>query len=237
MMLMLLSILLAVTLVVLFLSIKYKYSVSNIIPVVSQETNQTMVPLVIHTTETMIAAHEAGHTLTAWQCNLVDSVVTVTIITHGSADGSVLFNFKIGNQTDYVWCHLVIFLAGIAGEIYSFDNIPIKAKAVATDLAKAKSLAKALINTQPPWNQSDTTQASLSFNKVFTKITSEEIAILNIAYTKAKELITKHNIIYNRLISALLTKKTLSDLDLIEVLGSRDGIRFWNKNFGKATFL
>lgn len=182
----------------------------------------------ILTRDTKLAVHESGHTVVGWLCTTTTQIPSVTI---ENANGGIIEN----TNTNNAWCQLVIDLAGVAAESFVFGK-PVQSKPAASDLSKALSKAKMLIGTKPPWDI-PAIETSLPFEKMFTEITLKEAAVLKHGYAMAKRLITKHSVGYYRLVNTLLAKKTITEEDIKEVLGSREAVKFWGQFSGKISFL
>lgn len=199
----------------------------------------------ILTRDTKLAVHESGHTVVGWLCTTTTQIPSVTI---ENANGGItmIYSFIIENtntnintntntNTNNAWCKLVIDLAGVAAESFVFGK-PVQSKPAASDLSKALSKAKMLIGTKPPWDI-PAIETSLPFEKMFTEITLKEAAVLKHGYAMAKRLITKHSVGYYRLVNTLLAKKTITEEDIKEALGSREAVKLWGRFSGKPSFL
>lgn len=173
--------------------------------------------------ENRAAVHEAGHTIAAWCCTLVPSVDRVSI------------EVKTGGITEYlvydqeahegIWCSIVISLAGIAAEIAAWGKM--RSMECESDLQKALKNAKILVadgHTEPPWKVSPRS-ASLKFEKIFRELDAEHGQVLSDCYHMAHSILEAHGNNFHKVVSLLLTKKTVRTGDIEAILGQRTFIK------------
>jgi ATP-dependent Zn protease len=175
-----------------------------------------------HIFQNRAAVHEAGHTLAAWCCTLVDTVDSVTI--ERPEGGHVLYRQNVADTTEGVWCELVITLAGLAAEISEFNVI--RSGESESDLQKSLASAKNLASngsTKSPWG-TFSREKTLKFKNMYRDLEPVHEQILAEAYTMCHEIIEAHGNKFYKLVSVLLTKKTISQSDLESVLGNRSFI-------------
>ncbi len=175
------------------------------------------------TRECRLAVHEAGHLTAAWFSTTVVKVHLATIeATYG---GRVSWDYYSGSH-EKAWHQLVICLAGIAAELCVYGKY--RSGESTGDLQKALVLARQLAKggTEAPWTLEESLVKSFPFASVYVeRPTAKEIAVLNTAYVKARGLLKTVNFRYFRLVSLLLSCKSVGEKQVAEILGSRGFIR------------
>ena len=172
--------------------------------------------------ECKMAVHECGHAVAAWCCTAVSAIGGITM--ERETGGGVLYTFvfKMGSVADSHWCDTVISLAGIAAEVHTYGRC--RGGPARTDLSKAREAARELVklgSPSPPWGKSKHLNV-LPFDKVWEDAPSAaEVAILSQAYRMARDIVKAHGHSFYRLVSVLLTRKTVTEKEAAVVLGRR----------------
>jgi len=176
-------------------------------------------PVPRNTFQNRAAVHEAGHAIVAWACTWVSTVDSVSI--EEKDGGSTCFRLKSDDSPEEMWCNLVISLAGIAAEVGAFKRMhSTESKGdLVKSLALSEKLAK-LNQVTPPWKVPER-EKSLPFDKIFRSLDHDQKVILTHAYHVAHGVIDSHGAHYYKLVSLLLTKKTISSSDMESILGKR----------------
>ena len=172
-----------------------------------------------------IAIHEAGHTLLAWACTLVREITSVDTLQHKDGGKGGATRFTMYAQTiNGMWSELVITLGGIAAEVNTYGQF--RVIEVPEDLTSAWELSQKLANQQQllaPWKLPKT--LTIPFSKIYRKVSSDQIVILEQAYLMANHLLLTHEQRFSQLMSSLVNKPILNTKQVDEVLGERQWIR------------
>ncbi len=169
------------------------------------------------------AVHEAGHTVAAWCCTLVPSVDRVSIET--ATGGVTEYTHYDEDSSEGIWCCIVINLAGLAAEISAWGKM--RSGECESDLQKALKNAKKLVedgSIKPPWKITPRS-SSLKFEKIFQELDEVHGQILSDGYHMAHAILEAHGNRFHKVVSILLTKKTVKSEDLEPVLGKRTFIK------------
>lgn len=187
-----------------------------------------------------IAVHEAGHTVAAWCCTQVVEVQSVTI--EASTGGFVLYTFNTNMTPESRWCSIVISLSGMASEIQAYGKM--RSGPCGSDLEKSVAAARELIvsgDVTPPWKPPKKRDGTLQFEKMFSGLSTDEKQILDECYHMSHVIIDTYGEKLHKIVSMLLTMKTIKSSDLEKVLGPRMFIKVANATVGmglaKASFI
>ena len=143
-----------------------------------------------HVFQNRAAVHEAGHTLAAWCCTLVEAVDSVTI--EKKEGGYILYRQNTANTDEGVWCALVITLCGLAAEISEFGVI--RSGESETDLQKSLASARKLAisgSVKSPWG-TQSREKTLKFKKMYRDLEPIHEQILIEAYHMCHIIIQSH---------------------------------------------
>jgi ATP-dependent Zn protease len=177
--------------------------------------------------DNMLAVHEAGHAISLWWCSAIKYLMHITIIKpDGGGEVRYMHYYLDDNNSDLLWCELVIALGGLAGElvvIKKFSTTP-----ATKDLMVARETAAKLekLNTPPPpWKEIQVTKPT-PFQDFYTApLTPAELSSLNQAFEYAKYLIKTRIDDHKKIVSKVLKLKTLTEEQTMKLLGSRDEVR------------
>lgn len=160
----------------------------------------------------------------AWFCTSVQTIQLATIeAAHG---GSVNYRARAGGGNDQIWCDLVIRLAGVAAEVKVYGKLP--ATPSTNDLNEARASA-GLVSGVPPWEVLAGGSKKFPFDQIYvTRLSAVDLAVLNLAYAKARDLIEMLGPRYFLLVALLLACKSVREAQVAEILGSRHFIRILN---------
>ena len=173
----------------------------------------------IDTTECRMAVHEAGHAVAAWACTYVTEMTVASIET--KTGGVVEYVIHSTEKPDGMWCALVITFAGVAAE--AFVHGKASSMAAESDLLKARALAKKLVDraVPPPWTPLE--GSTPAFEKLYKNpLEAAEIEVLKHGYRMARHSGQQ----FHRMVMMLLTKKTMRESDVENVLGGRTFTKF-----------
>lgn len=173
----------------------------------------------IDTIECRMAVHEAGHAVAAWCCTMVSDVRITIEAKHG---GQVTWMMH-GEGGDVTWHRLVIALAGAAAEAMVYERSRREASSK-DDFRAAREYAEAL-GGEPPWV--DPGGSTLAFEKIYVAppLLPATRANLEAAYRMARHVIRAHGRDYYRIVSLLLTHRTVREHDVARILGHRAPLR------------
>ena len=180
----------------------------------------------------VVAHHEAGHATTSWLLEHAHPLVKVTIVPRGRSLGAAWYLPEERQITtfDQMFDELTATLGGRAAEQVIFNRISTGAL---NDLEKATKQAYAMVVyyglSEKIGNISyfdSTGQQEYSFNKPFSEKTNEIIdqeikKIVEDAYARAVQILSKHKEGLIKLAKKLLDKEVIFGEDLEEIFGKR----------------
>ena len=172
----------------------------------------------IATPECRMAVHEAGHAVAAWACTYVTEMTVATIET--KTGGVVEYMIHSTEKPDGMWCELVITFAGVAAEAWVHGKA--SSMAAESDLLKVRALAKKLADhaVSPPWTPLD--GSTPSFEKLYKNpLEDAELEVLKHGYRMARHVVRSSDHRFHHMVVLLLTKKTVRESDVENVLGHR----------------
>ncbi len=172
------------------------------------------------------AVHESGHTLLGWFSLYAKNVQSVII--HGDGGGATHFASRI-DRPAACWDMIVVVLAGVAAEMAVFGSGGRGAK---KDFETARTFAQKIIAEESarvpavcPWKHIKMDK-SLDFRTVFSPAPSKrECEILRICYDRARSLLLTHCAVLDKLTAELDKKGSLTEADLLRLLGPRPWTR------------
>ncbi|MBI9068573.1 MAG: ATP-dependent zinc metalloprotease FtsH [Salinivirgaceae bacterium] len=179
-----------------------------------------------------IAYHEAGHATVSWVLEHANPLIKVTIVPRGAALGAAWYLPEERQLTtkEQMLDEMCATLGGRAAEELFFGQISTGAL---NDLEKITKQAYAMVSY---YGMSDkignisfydsTGQSDYYFGKPYSEQTAKSIddevkEIIDIAYVRAKELLSKYKEQHNKLGELLLEKEVIFSEDLEKVLGPR----------------
>jgi cell division protease FtsH len=184
----------------------------------------------------VVAYHEAGHALTAWLTPAADPVHKVTIIPRGQAlgvteqiPGSDHYNYS----RSYLKARLAVMLSGRSAEEIAMDDVTTGAE---NDLVEATILARRMVTRWSMGNldsvafKTDEQQPFLGYEMAQGREYSESTAakidhdvqeLLAERHQYARDLLSSHRAILDRLVDVLLKEETIGMEKLEEILGPR----------------
>jgi cell division protease FtsH len=179
-----------------------------------------------------IAYHEAGHATVSWILEHANPLIKVTIVPRGQALGAAWYlpEERQLTTTEQMLDEMCATLGGRAAEELFFGKISTGAL---NDLEKITKQAYAMVSyfgmSDKIGNRSyydSSGQSEYSFGKPYSDETAKTIddevkRIIDEAYARAKELLSKHKEGHNKLGDMLLDKEVLFAEDLEKILGPR----------------
>jgi len=191
----------------------------------SQTSRTTRSAKPLDTPECRTAVHEAGHTIAAWMCSAVNKMELMTV--EHKDGGRVSYTIHSADTPNGLWCLLVILLSGIAAEISVYGRT--RAAPASSDLIKSREIAAELVEKDcliPPWKVPDRGR-TLHFEDMYASpLSSSEAIVLKRAYHMAHAVLSSHEKAHQRVVSMLLTKKSVGEADVEVILGTRAFTRF-----------
>lgn len=173
------------------------------------------------TLETRIAVHETGHLVVAWSCSAISAITSVTADSAKSAGRTeAKFNRQHTATEDGLWCQLVLTLAGAAAEARTFGTSVGHLRDAQEALVLAEQLAKIGFTSK---EQKLAIDSEVRLPIILGSV--EGLALTRAAFTLAWRLIEAKGLAFDRVVSVLITKKTLDESDLRPMLGSRRLLR------------
>lgn len=180
----------------------------------------------------IIAHHEAGHATVSWLVEHAHPLIKVTIVPRGKALGAAWYLPEERQLTNYdqMFDELTATLAGRAAEDIMFNKISTGAL---NDLEKVTKQAYAMIvyfglnKTIGNVSYYDSTgQQEYSFTKPYSEATAEVIdaevkKIIELAYERAKTILTENKDKLVQLAEILLKKEVIFREDLEHIFGKR----------------
>ena len=179
-----------------------------------------------------IAFHEAGHAIVSWLLEFASPLVKVSIVPRGQSLGAAWYmphERKI-TTTEQMFHEMCAALGGRAAEQVVFGKISTGAL---SDLEKVTRQASAMVtvyglnekigNISYYDSRGDSTFTK-PYSEATAKIIDEEVsAIIERAYTKAKEILTTNRNKLEELANALLQHEVIYKEDVEKILGPRPG--------------
>lgn len=177
-----------------------------------------------------IAFHEAGHAMVSWLLEHASPLVKVTIVPRGQSLGAAWYlpEERQITTTEQIFDEMCAAMGGRAAEEITFGKISTGAL---SDLEKVTKQAYAMVSVyglnKRIGNRSYyDSRGEQSFTKPYSEETAriideEASKIIETAYQKAKELLTKNKDKLNALARKLLEKEVIFKEDLEEIIGER----------------
>lgn len=180
----------------------------------------------------VVAHHEAGHATVSWLLEYANPLVKVTIVPRGKSLGAAWYLPEERQITTYnqMFDEMCAALGGRAAEEVIFGEVSTGAL---NDLEKVTKQAYAMVAyyglSDKIGNLSyydSTGQQEFSFGKPFSEKTNETIdkeisVIVEKAYARSKDILTKHKAGLQQLAAKLLEKEVIFSDDLETVFGKR----------------
>lgn len=192
---------------------KILQGLSQVVSPSDEDTNRTRV-------------HESGHAIVAWSSTYVRNISQISTVrhTHKGQSGFVHMHIDDLGTLDALWSEAAITLAGVAAEGIVVGSL--RTLSAQKDLLHARDLAERLIRmgaspTETPW-PSFTHSCKVDIAQMFvSKPTLPVSRILNLAYHKARQVITARRNACDRLIAELESTPTLREADITKLFGKR----------------
>ena len=180
----------------------------------------------------IVAYHEAGHAVAGWYLEHADPLVKVTIVPRGVAAlgyAQYLPREQYLYRTEQLMDEMCMALGGRAAEDLIFGKVSTGAL---SDLERITKLAYSMV-TMYGMNDKignvsfyDSKQADYAFNKPYSEETAkfidEEVRkIVDIAYSRTKDLLTDKRGALEIIAKELLSKEILYQNDLVRLIGKR----------------
>jgi cell division protease FtsH len=180
----------------------------------------------------IVAYHEAGHAVAGWFLEHADPLVKVSIVPRGVAAlgyAQYLPKEQFLYQTEQLIDEMCMAFGGRVAEDIVFGKISTGAL---SDLERITKLAYSMVTVYGMnaeiGNMSfyDSKQSEYTFNKPYSEATSEKIDqqvrnIIDEAYTRTKNLLSKHRQHLEVIAKELLEKEILFQADLERLIGKR----------------
>lgn len=181
-----------------------------------------------------IAFHEAGHATVSWLLEHANPLLKVTIIPRGRSLGAAWYlpEERQLTTTEQIFDELAATLGGRASEELTFGRISTGAL---SDLEKVTKQAYAMVAyygmSEKLGNLSyydSSGQSDMMFGKPYSEKTAEVLdeetkKIIDLAYSKAKQVLTEHSDGLRKVAELLLEKEVIFSEDLEKILGKRKG--------------
>jgi cell division protease FtsH len=180
----------------------------------------------------IVAYHEAGHAVAGWFLEHADPLVKVTIVPRGVAAlgyAQYLPREQYLYRTEQLMDEMCMALGGRAAEDLIFGKVSTGAL---SDLERITKLAYSMV-TMYGMNDKignisfyDSKQADYAFNKPYSEETAKHIdeevrKIVDVAYTRTKDLLTDKREALEVIAKELLEKEILYQNDLVRLIGKR----------------
>lgn len=180
----------------------------------------------------IVAYHEAGHAVAGWFLEHADPLVKVSIVPRGIAAlgyAQYLPKEQFLYQTEQLLDEMCMAFGGRVAEDIVFGKISTGAL---SDLERITKLAYSMVTVygmnKEIGNLSfyDSKQSEYAFNKPYSEATSERIdqevkGIIDQAYDRTKQLLSKHRLHLEVIAKELLEKEILFQADLERLIGKR----------------
>lgn len=179
----------------------------------------------------IVAHHEAGHAVAGWFLQYTDPLLKVSIVPRGSGAlgyAQYLPKERYIMTEQQILDMMSLTLGGRAAEMIMFGHLSTGA---ADDLRKVTNMAYAIVtefgmnpligNVSFPRND-NTFAVEKPFSEKTAKLIDEQVRIIvNKAYKRVEELLTKHKEGMIKIAKLLLEKEKISAEDMVHVLGPR----------------
>lgn len=178
----------------------------------------------------IVAAHEAGHAIVAIKVGDYDVVSKISIVPRGKSGGVTMFEQNPENAESglysrrYLENRLAVALGGRAAEevVFGYNNITTGAY---SDMEVAQQLARAMVvdygfsDKLGPvsWANKQGTLTSPYSNTTLVKIDNEVKALIDEAYTRAKNIILNNGAMFEEITQTLYEKEVL-DRKAVDVI-------------------
>ncbi|MCB9135937.1 MAG: ATP-dependent metallopeptidase FtsH/Yme1/Tma family protein [Anaerolineales bacterium] len=184
----------------------------------------------------VIAYHEAGHAITAWFTPDADSVHKVTIIPHGRALGvteQVPGEDKYNYGRKYLMTRLAVMFGGRVAEEIAIGEITTGAE---NDLQQATRLARRMVtrwamtnfglmavdeDEEQPFLGYEIAQGRSHSEATAARVDNEIQTLLKERYEFTRHCLSTHREALNKLVNALLDSETVTQEEMISLLGPR----------------
>jgi len=180
----------------------------------------------------IVAYHEAGHAVAGWFLEHADPLVKVSIVPRGVAAlgyAQYLPKEQFLYQTEQLIDEMCMTFGGRAAEELIFGKISTGAL---SDLERITKMAYSMVTiygmNKEIGNMSfyDSKQSEYQFNKPYSEATSERIdkevkKIIEDAFNRTKDLLSKHRQHLETIAKELLEKEILFQSDLERLIGKR----------------
>lgn len=178
-----------------------------------------------------IAYHESGHAIVSWLLQHASPLVKVTIVPRGRSLGAAWYlpEERQITTTEQILDEMCAALGGRAAEEVAFGKISTGAL---SDLEKVTKQAYAMVSVyglnkkignRSYYDSRGENQFTKPYSEETARVIDEEVSkIIEKAYEKAKDLLTKNKEKLDNLAKKLLDKEVIFKDDLIEVLGERE---------------
>ncbi len=179
-----------------------------------------------------IAYHEAGHATVSWLLEHASPLIKVTIIPRGKALGAAWYlpEERQITTTEQMMDEMASLLAGRVSEQFTFGEISTGAL---NDLERATKQAYAMVAYYGMGSKvgnisfyDSSGQSDMNFVKPYSELTAQEIdheakAILERAYTMAKDVLDTHAEGLKELAELLLEREVVFTEDVERIFGKR----------------
>ncbi|MGB4973327.1 MAG: peptidase M41, partial [Cyclobacteriaceae bacterium] len=180
----------------------------------------------------IVAYHEAGHAVAGWFLEHADPLVKVSIVPRGAAAlgyAQYLPKEQFLYQTEQLLDEMCMTFGGRAAEELVFNKISTGAL---SDLERTTKMAYSIVTVygmnKEIGNLSyyDSKQSEYNFQKPYSEATAEKIdqevrKIIDEAFTRTLNLLTKHRDHLEVIAQELLEKEILFQADLERLIGKR----------------
>lgn len=177
-----------------------------------------------------IAYHESGHAIVSWLLEHASPLVKVTIVPRGRSLGAAWYlpEERQITTTEQILDEMCAALGGRAAEEVAFGKISTGAL---SDLEKVTKQAYAMVSVYglnkklgniSYYDSRGENQFTKPYSEETARVIDEEVGkIIEKAYEKAKDLLTKNKEKLDALAQKLLDREVIFKDDLVEVLGDR----------------
>lgn len=180
----------------------------------------------------IVAYHEAGHAVAGWYLEHADPLVKVSIVPRGVAAlgyAQYLPKEQFLYQTEQLLDEMCMALGGRASEELIFGKISTGAL---SDLERITKMAYSIVTIYGMNDEIgnisyyESKQSEYSFNKPYSEATAEKIdievkKIVDKAYLRSKDLLSKHKNELEIIAKELLEKEIIFQADLERLIGKR----------------